>query len=109
MLTSACSVAAIAYQYKIFPTHVHCVNISECSSLHCLSRHMQLIENFMLYMFNFLNISITYSIMSVIENPAAYLNETNQVSYDEPTPLTKPGQLRCTLQFDRWFFNLQKF
>ncbi|KAL5262596.1 hypothetical protein ACHWQZ_G008110 [Mnemiopsis leidyi] len=32
--------------------------------------------------------------MSVIENPAAYLNETNQVSYDEPTPLTKPAETR---------------
>ena len=29
--------------------------------------------------------------MSVIENPTAYLNETNPVEYDEQTPMTKPG------------------
>ena len=40
---------------------------------------------------------LSYSrIMSVIENPLAYLNETSQTEYDEQTPMSKPGRL--TLQ-----------
>lgn len=32
--------------------------------------------------------------MSVIENPLAYLNETNQTEYDEQTPMSKPVETK---------------
>ena len=42
--------------------------------------------------------------MSVIENPAAYLNETNLVEYDEQTPMTKPGYWTKCIQIN-WKLN----